>query len=119
MAKKHFKCLNILWATIFELNLFSANDDIENSNAIHLAKEADPNGERTIGVLTKVDLVQEGSYQDKLIEFGNEHICLKYIAVKNSPDKHMKVSSISNIVILHFIIISGRTIGRNSVLSKK
>ena len=64
--------------------LFSANDDLKNSNAIHLAKKADPQGERTIGVLTKVDIVQEGTYQDKLIDFGRKHICLKYIAVKNS-----------------------------------
>ena len=39
--------------------LLSANDDFKNSNAIHLAKKADPQGERTIGVLTKVDIVQE------------------------------------------------------------
>ena len=72
--------------------LFSANDDFENSNAINLAKEADPHGERTIGVLTKVDIIQNGTYTDKLIEFSEKHTCLKYIAVQNLPDKKVEVS---------------------------
>ena len=72
---------------------FSAADDFENSNAIHLAEEADPLGERTIGVLTKVDIIQMSTYTDKLIEFRKRHKSLKYIAVQNSPDKKMKVSS--------------------------
>ena len=50
----------------------SANDDFENSNAIHLAKEADP-------------YVQTGTYQEKVVEFGKKHKCLKYIAVKIHP----------------------------------
>ena len=55
-----FAILNIWYfAVIFEKMLLSANDDFKNSNAIHLAKKADPQGERTIGVLTKVDIVQE------------------------------------------------------------
>ena len=74
--------------------LFSANDDFKNSNAIPLAKEADPSGERTIGVLTKVDLVQTDTYTSTLIEFGKKHKCLKYIAVQNQPDTKMEVSSL-------------------------
>ena len=70
----------------------SANNDFEISDAIHLAAEADPNGERTIGVLTKVDLIQNSTYTDKLNEFAKKHECLKYIAVQNSPDKDIEVS---------------------------
>ena len=71
----------------------SANNDFENSNAIHLAKEADPHGERTIGVLTKIDIIQAGiQYKEKIIEFGKKHKCLKYIGVKNSPNTKMEVS---------------------------
>ena len=77
---------------MFKLMLFSANDDFELSNAIHLAKDADPLGERTIGVLTKVDLIQNSTYTDKLNEFSKEHECLKYIAVQNSPNKDIEVS---------------------------
>ncbi|PFH48255.1 hypothetical protein AMATHDRAFT_150299 [Amanita thiersii Skay4041] len=36
-------------------------DDIENQQAVRLAKEADPMGERTIGVLTKPDMVLPGA----------------------------------------------------------
>lgn len=38
-----------------------ANYDICNSDGILLAKEADPDGDRTIGVLTKLDLMDEGT----------------------------------------------------------
>ncbi|KIL59205.1 hypothetical protein M378DRAFT_1017544 [Amanita muscaria Koide BX008] len=37
------------------------SDDIENQQAVRLAKEADPTGERTIGVLTKPDVVLPSS----------------------------------------------------------
>ena len=80
---------------MLELMLFSANDDFANSNAIHLAKKADPHGARTIGVLTKVDIVDGKTlktYKDILIEFAEKHKCLKYIAVKNSPETRMEVS---------------------------
>ncbi|KAF8310309.1 P-loop containing nucleoside triphosphate hydrolase protein [Clavulina sp. PMI_390] len=38
----------------------SMRDDIENQSAAYLAKHVDPSGLRTLGVLTKSDLVQEG-----------------------------------------------------------
>ncbi|ODM89897.1 Dynamin-1-like protein [Orchesella cincta] len=38
-----------------------ANYDICNSDGLLLAKEADPDGNRTIGVLTKLDLMDEGT----------------------------------------------------------
>ena len=75
--------------------ILSANDDFKNSNAIHLAQKADEHGERTIGVLTKVDIIDSKSlktYKDILIEFAEKHKCLKYIAVKNSPETRIEVS---------------------------
>jgi dynamin 1-like protein len=38
-----------------------ANQDLANSDALKLARRVDPYGERTIGVLTKVDLMDEGT----------------------------------------------------------
>ena len=35
-----------------------ANNDIANADALKLAKKADPLGERTIGVLTKIDIME-------------------------------------------------------------
>jgi dynamin 1-like protein len=38
-----------------------ANQDLANSDALKLAKKVDPYGERTIGVLTKLDLMDKGT----------------------------------------------------------
>ena len=35
--------------------------DLANSDAIELARRVDPDGKRTIGVLTKLDLMDEGT----------------------------------------------------------
>lgn len=43
------------------LAVSSANTDISNSDALQLAREVDHNYERTIGVLTKVDLMDAGT----------------------------------------------------------
>lgn len=43
------------------LAVHPANQDLANSDALKLAMEADPDGERTIGVLTKVDLMDPGT----------------------------------------------------------
>lgn len=39
----------------------AANVDLANSDAIKLARRVDPFGERTIGVMTKIDLMDEGT----------------------------------------------------------
>lgn len=38
-----------------------ANIDSANSDALKIASQLDPKGERTLGVLTKVDLMDEGT----------------------------------------------------------
>ncbi|KAL8129836.1 hypothetical protein V2J09_018991 [Rumex salicifolius] len=43
------------------LAISPANQDIATSDAIKLAKEVDPDGERTFGVLTKLDLMDKGT----------------------------------------------------------
>ena len=43
------------------LAVTAANQDIANSDALQLAKEVDPLGERTLGVLTKLDLMDPGT----------------------------------------------------------
>ena len=37
-----------------------ANQDLSNSDALKLARSVDPEGLRTIGVITKLDLMDEG-----------------------------------------------------------
>lgn len=43
------------------LAVTSANTDIATSDALQLARELDPSGERTIGVLTKLDIMDKGT----------------------------------------------------------
>lgn len=43
------------------LAVTAANTDLANSDAIELAKEVDPQGKRTLGVLTKLDLMDRGT----------------------------------------------------------
>lgn len=64
------------------LCVIPANIDLANSYALKLNKEIDPQGERTLGVLTKVDLMDEGTNASETLL--NEQIKLKhgYIGVK-------------------------------------
>ena len=43
------------------LAVTAANTDIANSDSLKLAREVDPDGIRTIGVLTKMDLMDPGT----------------------------------------------------------
>jgi len=64
------------------LAISPANYDLANSDALKLAREADPDGDRTIGVITKVDTVDD---DDQLIECLNGKVYkLKhgYVGVK-------------------------------------
>ncbi|KZT03107.1 uncharacterized protein LAESUDRAFT_705284 [Laetiporus sulphureus 93-53] len=68
-----------------------ANDDLENQQAALLAREADPKGKRTIGVVTKTDTLGEGSIglRQKWLEVfqGKTHqLALGYYAVRLSDD---------------------------------
>lgn len=51
LCEKYLEAPNIILA------ISAANVDLANSTALHAARIADPNGERTIGVITKIDLV--------------------------------------------------------------
>lgn len=43
------------------LAVTAANQDLANSDGLKLAREVDPEGARTVGVLTKIDLMDEGT----------------------------------------------------------
>jgi replication fork clamp-binding protein CrfC len=60
----------------------AANVDLANSPALQLAKEVDPYGKRTIGVMTKIDLMDKGSdAKDILTGNGAIPLQLGYIGV--------------------------------------
>jgi vacuolar protein sorting-associated protein 1 len=65
------------------LAVTAANIDLANSDGLKLAREVDPEGQRTIGVLTKVDLMDEGT--DVIDILSNRIIPLRlgYVPVVN------------------------------------
>ncbi|KAJ3605836.1 hypothetical protein NHX12_027880, partial [Muraenolepis orangiensis] len=64
-----------------------ANSDLANSDALKIAKEVDPQGQRTIGVITKLDLMDEGTDAKDILE--NKLLPLRrgYIGVVNRSQK--------------------------------
>lgn len=69
------------------LCVIPANIDITTSESLKFAMEIDPSGERTLGVLTKVDLMDQGTDASKILL--NKEIPLKYgyVAVKGRSQK--------------------------------
>ena len=76
------------------LCVIAANSDIATSDGLMLAKEIDVNGTRTLGVLTKLDIMDAGTDAKKVLM--NEEIPLKlgYVGVKNrsKQDLNNKIS---------------------------
>uniref|UniRef100_A0A8C9TG36 dynamin GTPase n=1 Tax=Scleropages formosus TaxID=113540 RepID=A0A8C9TG36_SCLFO len=64
-----------------------ANSDLANSDALKIAKEVDPQGLRTIGVITKLDLMDEGTDAREILE--NKLLPLRrgYVGVVNRSQK--------------------------------
>uniref|UniRef100_A0A8C2EGD2 dynamin GTPase n=1 Tax=Cyprinus carpio TaxID=7962 RepID=A0A8C2EGD2_CYPCA len=64
-----------------------ANTDLANSDALKISKEMDPQGLRTIGVITKLDLMDEGTDARDILE--NKLLPLRrgYIGVVNRSQK--------------------------------
>ncbi|XP_051741537.1 dynamin-2 isoform X2 [Ctenopharyngodon idella] len=64
-----------------------ANTDLANSDALKISKEVDPQGLRTIGVMTKLDLMDEGTDAKDILE--NKLLPLRrgYIGVVNRSQK--------------------------------
>ena len=76
------------------LCVIAANSDIATSDGLKLAKEIDTSGSRTLGVLTKLDIMDAGTDARKALM--NEEIPLKlgYVGVKNrsKQDLNNKIS---------------------------
>ena len=56
-----------------------ANVDLATSDAIKISSEVDPTGERTMGVMTKMDLIESPSNGIEIIELLSEFICSRQI----------------------------------------
>lgn len=76
--------------TCLILAVTPANTDLANSDALKLAKEVDPQGVRTMGVITKIDLMDEGTDCRDILE--NKLLPLRrgYIGVVNRSQKDIE-----------------------------
>ena len=68
----------------------AANQDMTTSDGLYLSKEIDYYGERTIGVLTKIDLMDEGTDCQNILLNKEIPLKLGYIAVKNRSELDLK-----------------------------
>ncbi|KAK5930898.1 hypothetical protein CgunFtcFv8_027097 [Champsocephalus gunnari] len=64
-----------------------ANTDLANSDALKLAKDVDPQGQRTIGVITKLDLMDKGTDARNILENRLLPLRRGYIGVVNRSQK--------------------------------
>ena len=76
--------------TCLILAVTPANTDLATSDALQLAKSVDPDGLRTIGVLTKLDLMDEGVDAREVLE--NKLLPLRrgYVGVVNRSQKDIE-----------------------------
>ncbi|MCL7040294.1 hypothetical protein MKW94_023937 [Papaver nudicaule] len=79
------------------LAISPANQDIATSDAIKLAREVDPQGERTFGVLTKLDLMDRGTNAIEVLEGRSYRLKQPWVGVVNrsQADIHMNVDMIT------------------------
>ncbi|RWS15160.1 dynamin-like protein [Dinothrombium tinctorium] len=76
--------------TCLILAVTSANQDLATSDALKLAKEVDPEGLRTIGVITKLDLMDEGTDARDILENRLLPLRRGYIGVVNRSQKDIE-----------------------------
>ena len=72
------------------LCVIPANQDMSTSDGLQMAMKLDPKGERTIGVITKIDIMDRGTNAKKMLQ--NEEIPLKlgYVGVKGRSQMDIK-----------------------------
>lgn len=74
------------------LAVTAANTDLANSDGLKLAREVDPEGTRTIGVLTKVDLMDQGTDVVDILAGRVIPLRLGYVPVVNRGQRDIDTS---------------------------
>jgi replication fork clamp-binding protein CrfC len=72
------------------LAVTAANTDLANSDGLKLAREVDPDGQRTIGVLTKIDLMDEGTDVVDILAGRIIPLRLGYVPVVNRGQRDIE-----------------------------
>ena len=70
-----------------------ANADIATSDAMRLVREFDPQGERTIGVLTKLDLMDSGTDAREVLEGRSLFLRHGWVGVVNRSQADINVKA--------------------------
>lgn len=65
------------------LCVIPANADITTSDGLMMARQLDPQGIRTIGVITKIDIMDKGTDARRLLNGDDVGLRLGYVGVKN------------------------------------
>ena len=65
------------------LCVIPANADMSTSQGLDLARKWDPDGSRTLGVITKIDIMDKGTNAKNMIMGHEIALKLGYIGVKN------------------------------------
>ena len=65
------------------LCVIPANADMTTSDALQMARDLDPKGIRTIGVITKIDIMDKGTNAKRMIMGQEVPLRLGYVGVKN------------------------------------
>ncbi|KAL9245617.1 hypothetical protein vseg_019246 [Gypsophila vaccaria] len=69
-----------------------ANSDLANSDALQIAGRADPDGRRTIGVITKLDIMDRGTDARDLLLGKVIHLQLGYVGVVNRSQEDIMLN---------------------------
>lgn len=64
-----------------------ANADLATSDALRMAREVDPNGDRTIGVLTKLDIMDPGTSVRDILDGKQLRLKHGWVGVVNRGQK--------------------------------
>lgn len=64
------------------LAVLPANQDMSVSDALHVARQVDPQGLRSIGVITKIDIMDQGTDASKMLRGEDVPLRLGYVGVK-------------------------------------
>ena len=77
------------------LAVISANADMTVSDGLKLAMDIDPEGKRTLGVITKIDIMDRGTDAKRMVTNQEVPLKLGYVGIKGRSqediNKNMKV----------------------------
>ena len=72
------------------LCVLPANADMTTSDGLQMARELDPSGARTIGVITKIDIMDRGTDAKSMLDGTTVPLLHGYVGIKNRSQQDIK-----------------------------